>query len=207
MHGRYRLFLITSAIGAAAPAAAQSFAGARIEANVGYDRLSDEAARPPFVGAPGSLDGVRLGVAAGYDVALTPAMVVGAEAGMGWSTGKVAAAVPQNARVELKAGRDFDLAMRLGVRAGRSVLVYGKVGYANSRFDFDYASAQTGFAFHSTDTADGWRVGIGAERRIGRRSYLKSEYHYTFYADEGGADQSYGDNGRHQLLIGLGVRF
>ncbi len=76
--------------------------------------------------------------------------------------------------------RDIGASVRLGVKVTDSVLVYGKAGYTDFR------------------GLDGVRVGGGVEVALNSALYAKTEYRYS---DLGSG------LGRHQALVGLGLRF
>jgi len=75
---------------------------------------------------------------------------------------------------------DFGVAGRLGLIASDRVLLFGTAGYENFR------------------NLDGLRVGGGAELSLTNTLYTKAEYRYS--------DFQHGV-GRHQGLVGLGLRF
>jgi len=76
--------------------------------------------------------------------------------------------------------RDYGVSARLGLKATDSILVYGKAGYADFR------------------GLEGVRVGGGVEVAINSAMYAKAEYRY--------ADLER-NTGRHQALVGVGIRF
>lgn len=91
------------------------------------------------------------------------------------------------------AGRDLYIGGRAGVVAGRSVLLYGKVGYTNARAVYSSGS------FSSGENYDGIRAGVGLEWAIpGSAVALRAEYRYSNY------EQGYS---RNQGVLGLGLRF
>ena len=204
---RFPLLLVPAAACAAlcvaASATAQTgpaVAGPRIEANVGYDATRTD-------GAPRQLrtvDGVRLGVTAGYDVALAPRVIAGVEAGIGFDLADAQRATivgtPATERYRLDMGRDIDVSARLGFLVTPRTLLYAKAGWANSAFRARLERT-VGATTTRTDlktVENGLRVGAGLEQMLGDRAYAMAEYRYTSYGD--------GVN-RHQALAGLGYRF
>ena len=181
---------------AVSPAAAQdraSFTGPRIEANVGYDSTHIDG-QP--AGVPDSVSQARLGVAAGYDWAIGTNWTLGGEVGFGGTLGDGRNYTIGASTLEIDQGRDFDVSARLGYKVGARTLVYGKAGWANSKYT---ARVTTGATTVSTsDTDNGFRAGAGVERMLGENLYAKAEYRYTSYGN--GVD-------RHQALAGLGWRF
>lgn len=76
--------------------------------------------------------------------------------------------------------RDVGVSARLGYKVTDSVLLYGKAGYADFR------------------GLEGIRVGGGVEANVVGRVYTKAEYRYSDLE---------ANAGRHQALVGVGVRF
>ena len=60
---------------------------------------------------------------------------------------------------------------------------------------------------------DGYRVGAGVEQSIGTNTYAKLEYRYSNYSSadfrfDGNTTDSFDvDTDRHQVLVGVGMRF
>ena len=187
----------------ATPAAAQDrepFTGPRVEANIGYDNTHAK-------GVPAELatvDGLRLGVAAGYDLALASNVRAGVEAGIGFNvadTTRATFATPTGTdRFRLSNGRDIDVSLRLGYVVGPRTMIYAKAGWANSearvRVDHKVGNAVTTVRDSGVD--NGVRFGGGVEQMLGDHAYAKAEYRYTAYGE--------GVN-RHQALVGFGYRF
>lgn len=184
----------------AAPAAAQTFTGPRIEANVGYDALHAEGLPDKI----DTVDGVRLGLAAGYDIALSPRVIAGVEGGIGWSVADQTRATLTSGtateRYKLSNGRDIEASLRLGYIVAPKTLLYVKAGWANSeaRVRLDRTVGTTTTRVRASEDDDGVRLGAGVEQMLGEHAYAKAEYRYTAYGD--GVD-------RHQALVGVGYRF
>lgn len=185
---------------AAAPAAAQSFTGPRVEVNTGYDAVHAEG----LPDKADTVDGIRLGLAAGYDIALAPRVIAGVEAGIGWSVADTTRATlvsgTSTQRFRLSNGRDIDASLRLGYLVAPRTLVYAKAGWANSvaKVRLDSKVGTTTTTVRTSDDDDGVRIGAGVEHMFGEHAYAKAEYRYTAYGD--GVD-------RHQALVGVGYRF
>lgn len=187
---------------AAVPCAAQTFTGPRIEANAAYDSLHSEGLPDKI----DTVDGVRLGLAAGYDIALAPRVIAGVEAGIGWSVADETRATltsgTTSERYRLSNGRDIDASLRLGYIVAPSTLLYVKAGWANSkaqvRLDRTAGVVPTTTRFRRSEDDDGLRLGGGVEQMFGEHAFAKAEYRYTTYGD--GVD-------RHQALLGVGYRF
>lgn len=193
--------LATLATLATVPATAQTFTGPRVEANVAYDSLHAEGLPDKI----DTVDGVRLGLSAGYDIALAPRVIAGVEAGIGWSVADETRATLTSGttteRYRLSNGRDIEASLRLGYIVAPRTLLYVKAGWANSkaevRLDRKVGTA-AGTVTRASDTDDGLRLGGGIEQMLGDHAYAKAEYRYTSYGD--GVD-------RHQALLGVGYRF
>lgn len=197
---RITIFLVLAAgatLAGAQSAQAQSFTGPRAEVTAGYDASHND---DHVVGTPNTLDGVRIGGAIGYDVAIGRNFTIGAEAGIGFNvSGKVEETLGTT-NVRLTSGRDIDLSLRLGAIVTPSTLLYVKGGYANSEYRLRTTVGGTAgpTVTHTSDDNDGYRIGAGVEQMINDHVYAKAEYRYT----------DYGDNlSRHQVLAGVGYRF
>lgn len=175
-----RIFAATALalMASATPALAQdaTFQGPRVEAVAGWDNLKTN-------GLSGS--GFVYGGAAGYDLQRGN-LVVGVDGEItGTTTDKtIGTAI-------IKGGRDFYAGARIGYVVAPATLVYGKVGYDNSRVIGRAGNLRV------TDDLDGVRLGAGVERSFGHY-YGKVEYRYTNASD---------DVVRHQVLAGIGYRF
>lgn len=186
--------IIAAAVAAAtlggAPAfaqtAADAFTGPRAEVTVGLDQLRFDLEE---VGGAGRAKASDLGYAAaiGYDVALTPTLVAGVEAGVNLSDTSYTTTTGR-----LRERRELTLAGRIGAPIGDNALLYGKVGYANLQVREQDLIANT------RRDLGGVLLGAGAEVRITPRAYLKGEYRYTDYA---------GGYVGNNVMTGIGIRF
>ncbi len=205
------------ALGSAVPAAAQDrdpFTGARLGVLLGYDKLQPGSGQGSSISDTKKADGLSYGGDIGYDVALG-GLVLGAEAEIAGSTSGVtnnpaAAAALGYGRV--KAGRDLYLGARAGFHAGQKTLIYAKGGYTNQRLDLTASNGTSTTGQHFN--LDGLRVGAGIEQSIGRHSYAKVEYRYSNYRNaqlvypNGATTSNFSvDTDRHQIAVGVGVRF
>lgn len=189
------------AAGLATPAFAQEeapFTGPRAEAIVGWDRVSDGSGQDS-----GSSDGVVYGGAIGYDFQAGGA-VIGAEAELTGSSTDTRAdgLLVAGDRLTVDAGRDIYVGGRVGIAVAPNALLYAKGGYTNARVETKYTTGTT--VVEDGVNLDGYRLGAGAEVKIGPRTYLKGEYRYSNYSNADGFDI---DLDRHQVLGGIGVRF
>lgn len=196
---RTMLFLLAgvSALSFAQQASAQEFTGPRAEVTAGYDSTN---ADDGVAATPDKLDGVRVGGAIGYDIALGDTVRVGVEADAGFlaSGDNRYAAGAGNYRITT--GRDLGLSLRAGAKVGEKTFLYAKGGWANSQYRFRATVVGT-TGTTTTDVRsneDGWRLGAGVEHMLTDKIYAKAEYRYTDYGDQ---------VSRHQALVGVGYRF
>lgn len=179
----------------AAPAMAQNnapFTGPRIEGIVGWDRGQIEDA--------GHEDGVVYGVGVGYDVQMGGG-VAGIEAEITDSSADVCDndVFVADDRLCVGAKRDIYVGGRFGAIVGANTLLYGKAGYTNARFGYDYDDGGDGSDdYGDGQNLDGVRVGAGLEHALSQNSFLKAEYRYSNY--EQGVE-------KHQAVAGFGFRF
>jgi len=205
----------------AVPVSAQddqsTFTGPRAEVLLGYDVTKAGSSVDDDVNADNdeSIDGILYGVGAGFDVDLG-GFVVGAEAELSQSEAK---SEFEDGDFEgfgfgrVKANRDLYLGARVGARLGPQMLIYGKGGYTNAKFDFQSNDGTT--ELQQDLDLDGWRVGAGAEYALTERAYAKLEYRYSNYQDGEfdfpgdipDSDRLKVDLDRHQVVAGVGLRF
>ncbi|MGC4251194.1 MAG: porin family protein [Sphingobium sp.] len=159
-----------AAASVAVPAFAQDaapFTGPRAGVILGYDNIQGS-------------DGFTYGASTGYDIAVTPRITVGPEVSFSDSTTKDAG---------VHASRDLAASLRLGYVVNPKLLAFGKVGYANTRFEFAGAH----------QSLEGVRFGGGLEYAVTPRTYISAEYQRSEYEDNFG--------GRDAGLVGIGFRF
>ena len=197
------------ATAAVTPALAQEsapFTGAHIEALTGYDALGVGDAD-----LDDSADGVLYGASAGYDFQLG-GVIAGIEGEVTGATtkrrGNELIVVGDSAR--LKTDRDLYVGARLGFAAGPSTMFYAKGGYTNAKLKAEYNDG-AGVLSTAGVTLDGYRLGAGVEQKFnifGPSGFVKAEYRYSNYKnlDFGAADIDT-DLDRHQVVVGVGIRF
>ncbi|MDI1294439.1 MAG: outer membrane beta-barrel protein [bacterium] len=164
------IFAALAAACISAPAVAQDaapFTGPRAGVTMGYDKTQGN-------------DGFSYGVTTGYDLAVAPRITFGPEVSLGDSTVKGGG---------VHASRDLAASVRLGYVLTPQVLAFGKVGYANSRYEFA--------GLHQS--LEGVRFGGGLEYSVTPNTYISAEYQRTEYEDDFG--------GRDVGLVGVGFRF
>jgi len=159
-----------AAVTVSVPAFAQDtapFTGPRAGITLGYDKVQGS-------------DGFSYGVSTGYDLAVTPRITFGPEVSLSESTAEFGG---------IDASRDLAASVRLGYVVTPQVLAFGKVGYANSRFEIP----------GDHQTLEGVRYGGGLEYSVTPRTYISAEYQRTEYEDNFG--------GRDAGVVGVGFRF
>ena len=94
---------------------------------------------------------------------------------------------------------------------GSDALFYGKAGYSNGRIRLTYEDFENILGdFDEGENLDGFHVGAGPEVQLSGSSYAKLEYVYTQYNAFDYSDTDVDvdvDLNRHQVLLGVGVRF
>lgn len=169
--------------------------GVRAEIHAGFDGLDRRNSS--------ASEDVFAGIGVGYDFSINDKTFIGVEANLDESNiNSRVSGGPVGAVVRLKANRDINVNVRVGTSfgAGGKTKVYALGGYTNLRAKASFTPG-TGMgppSFSSSANADGYRVGVGIERDIGKRAYAKVEYRYSNY--EGGFT-------RNQGLVGIGIRF
>lgn len=160
-----KVLIAAAALAATAtPALANPFTGVRAEVTAGVDDVTAQVRTQDI-----DLTDVTYGAAVGFDAELYKNVIVGLEANID----------------NVFDRRNVGASARLGYVIKDSVLVYGKVGYANWK--------QT-----TTRELEGLRLGGGVEANIAGPVYGKIEYRYTDF-DRG--------VGQHGALVGFGLRF
>lgn len=150
----------------------------------GLDRRGESATEDVFAG-----------VGVGYDFPVNDKTFIGVEANLDESAAKITPKLqPVLGLLTVKANRDINVNVRVGTTVGEGgkTRVYALAGYANLRIKAKISGLSSASA-----SADGYRVGLGAERDISKRAYAKIEYRYSNY--EGGFT-------RNQALVGVGFR-
>lgn len=205
----------------ATPALAQDdagrppFTGPRAGVIIGYDGLRPGSTVDSDIsGDDRGADGLLYGGDVGYDWQ-AGRVIIGAEAELTGSTGKVSNSPADAAALgfgRVKAGRDIYAGARLGTLLNPTTMIYAKGGYANTRLDLTASDGTTETGTHYN--LDGFRVGAGIEKSIGRHTYAKLEYRYSNYGNarleypSGANTNNFSvDTDRHQVAAGVGFRF
>ena len=215
----FALLAAGSTVAFALPVAAQSnpaFTGPRVEALIGYDSTkpgsSEDIDNADDIDQ--SIDDFAYGVGIGYDMAIG-GTVFGVEGEYLQSEAQTdydTAGFENFGVGNLEAGRDLYAGVRAGVLVTPQTLAYGKVGYTNARYNV-LATDNTTDVDTDIDL-DGWRVGGGIEHALSTNMFVKGEYRYSNY-ERGEVRSPSGiesdrfdiDADRHQVLLGVGLRF
>lgn len=197
----------------ATPAAAQDFTGLRVEGRVGYQSVNLEADFDDDDGAlsgDGSESGLTYGAEVGFDIQAGKSFVIGAYAGYALSDVERCTEVFGEDEGCLEAGRTITAGVRAGIPMGTSALLYGKLGYSNSRLRVRYDDFEDIIDdFELSESGGGWHAGGGIELGFGKNFYGKAEYVFTNSSgnfNEAGASGDL-DADRHEFVAGLGIRF
>ena len=205
---------------AAAPAFAQDAGfSARAELRAGYDELRaeveiDDSASTDTTGESGLGYGAEVGV----DFRVASSVLVGAYAGLDLSEIDDCRDVFGGDEACIDAGRNITVGVRAGLPLGEGNLIYVKAGYSHAKIKASYAEDAEDLdsqLFSETDTVSGYHLGAGFELGLNQLGlsdgfYVKGEYVHTRYRDAFKSDLADGESfnpTRHQLLVGVGVRF
>jgi len=167
-------------------------AGGHIAVLAGYDRTVATSRT-----GSDALDGVAYGVKLGYDFSVIDHGLLGIEVELG----QASTSFDDGKRNTLNMGRDFYLGARLKVDVSQAVALYIKGGYTNTAVSATSASSTV------SATMEGWRVGAGAEIKLGGPFTGLVEYRYSNYGTYGLGFAAPIKIERHQAVAGLGYRF
>jgi len=173
--------------------------GFRVEVAGGYDRLEINYVDGDTKYYDGA-DGIRYGGEIGYDFAIGSKVLLGAYAGYAGASTKrcddfgLFTELCQKAKGELGGG------VRLGLRVGERVQVYGKVGYASMPLEFRFRDDRR------TETFAGMNFGLGGEIGLGSRAFAKAELVATNFRTRDTIYEGYNFDRRH-AVAGFGYRF
>jgi outer membrane immunogenic protein len=213
------LGLLAGSAAFAVPAMAQdvnpNFTGPRVGVVAGYDAVRPGSSEDSDIdGDDQTVDGFLYGVDVGYDFAVSGA-VLGVEAELTDSTGKTKTNTSDPEYFgygRVAPGRDIYVGVRAGVLATPQTLVYAKAGYTNAKLNVQGVNGDVDV--DRNYELDGYRVGAGVEQSIGTNTYAKLEYRYSNYSSadfrfgDGSTTDSFDvDTDRHQVLVGVGMRF
>jgi outer membrane immunogenic protein len=227
-----RILIGVAVLGLASTSAqAQDVSGFRIEGRLGWGQTGAEATVPNpeddedetgdefLVGSEKDSE-VAYGFELGYDAQIGESLVLGAYAGLDLSDTLNCSELIADDLACWDSGRTFTLGVRAGVPIGSNSLIYAKGGYSNGKFGASYDPDLTdnddeepGEVFNFSEKRDGYHLGAGAEFGITKGLYGKLEYVYSDFGSSSYALDEDGDTNldvssdRHQVLVGVGMRF
>lgn len=182
------VILAAAAAAVATPAMAEPFAGPYVGAEVGVDNYEIKEA-----GADGlSANGIVGGVYAGYDLPLGTNLFAGVEVNASLSGAKSTYDDGTDV-LRVKARESYGASARLGYMLNDSTALYGRAGWANTKFKASVNGVSAG-----SDRDDALLLGAGVETRIGSNASLRVEYSRVDYSD-------FVKN--NQVRAGVGYRF
>ncbi len=185
-------------LGAQSPAQAQLFgtgpwSGRYLGVNGGY----------AWENASGSpIDGTALGVQAGYNLQLGPA-VLGIEADYSWSQAKGSDAIAPGIAVTGSVDSMWSIRGRLGFVLANSVLLYGTAGYGG--FDVGVKGTIGSVPFSGSASFDAFVVGGGAELLLTRNLMLRAEA--LHFVGDGNAIATGSDSDVTVVRAGISYKF
>ncbi len=203
-----RINILILAMFVSAPATAQEFSGAHVDAIVG----GSHGDRGAGISDQQSGDGLVYGIGGGYDVRIGGNAVLGIVGEVSDVTGDSCAQIDLPTRGSTvpaakgrycgKEGRALFGGVRAGYLAGERTLLYVGGGYVNARRVESFDGTLDGRDAKSSGgrNLDGVRASAGLEQAVAKHVSLKAEYRYTAFGHDFSSDQ-------HQLVTGLSFRF
>lgn len=204
---------------APAPAVAYDWTGFYLGLQGGYEWHQDDVEDPiPQFRGTVDLDGVLLGVHAGYDYQFNGGFVVGLVGDIEWADGSGTGVVGGGiALARAEANWQGSLRARLGY-AINNILLYGTGGLAFANYDLDYTCCALAFNIGDQfdETLFGYTLGGGAAYAFAPNWTVWSDYRFTDYetADSGIVNCCAGPPNRqehdiqtHAVRLGLSRRF
>lgn len=215
------------------PAYAQDLSGFRIEGRAAWEQVGadasipnpdfdeEDADSPEFLTGANDDSGIAYGAELGYDLQIGSGLVIGAYAGVDFSSSRACNELIEDDLACADLNRTFTAGARVGVPIGQSALVYAKGGYSNGKFDVAYdpdvtdnEDEEPGEIAEFSKSRGGFHVGGGVEVNLTDLIYTKLEYVYTDYGkgsfllgDEDGDPALDVGSDRHQVAVGIGLRF
>ena len=193
--------------------AARAQTGLRADVHAGWDSASIH--QRTDVGVNGatttqSKDGVIYGGELGYDVSLG-SFKLGVYGGLDGASTRKCAEVFTEVETCTRAGRNWTLGARAGVKVTPGILLYAKGGYSNGALKFEYIDhVAAANSFTLTENMDGYHLGAGVQVDLMSNFYAKLEYVRTDYKDyalKDGTATISGGLDRDNVVFGVGVKF
>lgn len=183
--------------GGASAASADPFNGPYVGVQGGWSQndVSSPTAPQGVLNVDRSRDAASGGVYTGYDLKVSPNVVVGAEAGIQFGADDSI----RQGNVTVDPKRSIDLTARAGYLVNDDTLLYARGGYTNARVR---TAIEDSAGIHSASSnRDGWLVGGGVEHALSDNVSARAEYRYSDLSDGRGKFD------RHQALFGISYRF
>ena len=167
--------------GMSSHANAEGFRGVSVEAHLGYSQFHADGLDRGHVG---------VGTAVGADFDLGR-FVLGAQGTFWWAPAKVRG-VDGGGWVTQKTYVEWGAALRAGVLATPSTLIYGKFGYVDNKQRKEFLPALSGGGFGGPTTpgyylrrlhTHGYQWGGGIDQFLGYNLYVLAEGRYSHYND------------------------
>lgn len=195
-------FALLAAAAIAGPAVAQeakNFNGPFIGGQIGWqqDRQSLTTSTVPPTTTRAKGDGLAYGGQLGYDLNMGGG-VIGVEASITGRTG-----TNSFPAFDLEAGRTINATARAGVLVSPDALLYARGGYSNARFSVTNPAGPS-------ENRDGYTVGAGFEKMLGKNVSARVEYNYSDYGNDtlpGVGGPSTVNYHRHAVMTGVNFRF
>ena len=215
MNKLIRLACLTAAA-ASTPALAQdpqgTFFGPRAELRIGADvrtvGVSIDDGVDQLYGEDDQT-GITFAGELGYDLRAPGNFVVGLYGGLEFSSVARCSEVFGGDEACIEADRTITAGARAGFQPSSNILLYVKGGYSRTRLTLTY---DDGLANQINEDEDvgGFHLGTGLEVGLGSRIYTRLDYIYTRYDDDrfvAEGTEVVTEMKRHQLLLGVGIRF
>lgn len=176
---RKTILCIATAMLAATPAVANDedrFEGFSIGVDAGWQRNSAKVETQGDTLPREADNGISFRGRLGYDLQLADRFVIGVEAGIG-KGGSTVNGSAGGVDFRVNPGLTLDASARAGVVLGRNLLVYGRLGYGNSRLAIETTGAADSAAnIDIKDREGGLLFGGGAEFALSDNFSVRAEY-------------------------------
>lgn len=170
------------------PALAKAARGGRIEVLAGWDRNR--------YGDGSKTNALTVGIGAGYDLPIIGNFAVGADVEASISTSSLKVDFPDGHTIKLDEDSDLYAGARLSFNPSDPLTLFVRGGFATARKSYSFSGPV--YNERTNYSRDGFRVGGGIQRRLGKNFYLGGEYRYSEYLSF---------QARHQVVASVGYRF